>query len=194
MKTCAIEDCGKSIHRRSFCCAHYNRFNRHGDPLAGGPLQAAKGEPRRWLESHIDYQGEECLPWPFSKNPDGYGQVQLDGIQMKASRAMTILAHGDPPAPGLHAAHSCGRGHLGCVNPRHLRWATPAENSADRIKHGTDTRGSKSWNALLAESDVIEIREAYATGEFSRKEIAEEVGVSPSVITNIVTRRAWNHI
>ena len=189
--TCSVEDCEKPTAARGWCSAHYERFRRHGDPLAGG---ASPGEPRRWLENHKDHQGDECVVWPFATLPTGYGHTQMNGIGMNASRAMCILAHGEPPEPGLHAAHSCGRGHLGCVNPRHLRWATPAENNADKLDHGTAPRGSRNVGAKLTESEVIEIREVYATGEFLQREIADEVGVNASVISNIVTRTTWKHI
>lgn len=50
---------------------------------------------------------------------------------------MCQKAHGDPPSPKHDAAHSCGRGHEGCVNPNHLSWKTKKQNQADRITHGT---------------------------------------------------------
>jgi hypothetical protein len=194
MTTCSIECCEKPAYCKTFCHAHYGRFKRHGHPLRGGTPRAAPGEPARWLYDHTDHQGSDCLPWPFAKNIDGYGLVYLDGTQMIASRMMCILAHGAPSEPAFQAAHSCGNGHLGCVNPLHLRWATPSENQAERIDHGTDSRGSGNGRAKLTEADVIEIREVFATGEFSKKEIAAECGVTPSLIGSIIKRKAWTHI
>ena len=35
MKQCTIEDCPKPLRARGWCEAHYARWKRHGDPLAG---------------------------------------------------------------------------------------------------------------------------------------------------------------
>lgn len=33
--TCAIVDCGKPLYCRGWCSGHYQRWNKHGDPLGG---------------------------------------------------------------------------------------------------------------------------------------------------------------
>jgi hypothetical protein len=58
----------------------------------------------------------------------------------RAHRVMCEIAHGPKPAPGFVAAHTCGKGREGCVNPRHLRWASQKENMADKLLHGTSNR------------------------------------------------------
>lgn len=86
-------------------------------------------------ETALPFEGNECLEWPYSGNNWGYGQLTVAGRLVVASRFVCEIAHGDPPTPEYQAAHSCGNGHLGCVNPQHLRWATPKENSADKIRN-----------------------------------------------------------
>lgn len=34
-RTCSVEGCREPVLHRDWCCAHYNRWRRHGDPLAG---------------------------------------------------------------------------------------------------------------------------------------------------------------
>ena len=34
---CSVEDCGKPSFQRGWCSAHWHRWQRYGDPLAGGP-------------------------------------------------------------------------------------------------------------------------------------------------------------
>ena len=34
--TCSIDGCEKSVFARKWCCAHYKRWRKYGDPLAGG--------------------------------------------------------------------------------------------------------------------------------------------------------------
>lgn len=79
---------------------------------------------------------DDCIEWPFGRDRDGYGVFYLspngDRRQRKtsANRAVSLLTFGDPPADGMHAAHSCHN--RSCINPRHLRWATVQENIDDR--------------------------------------------------------------
>ena len=44
-RTCSIEGCGRSVRARGWCNAHYIRYRRHGDPLAGGAQLSP--DPRR---------------------------------------------------------------------------------------------------------------------------------------------------
>lgn len=127
------------------CYGHDYRVRIYGDALAGGPI---KFRPRtqtnyQWLKAHVGHAGTECLVWPFGRFSNGYGQVYIQGKNCVASREMCILAHGNPPTPSHEAAHRCGNGHLGCVNPQHLRWATAAENQADKLTH-QEVRGPEA--------------------------------------------------
>jgi len=102
---------------------------------------------------------------------------------------MCILAHGEPPTPAHQASHSCGKGHEGCVSPRHLRWATASENEADKIDHGTVRRGSSINTAKLTEADVRQIRELYDS--VGRAALARRYGILPTTVWQVATRRSW---
>ena len=141
----------------------------------------------KWTEQHKDYQGENCLCWPFSKNPSGYGQFKIAGKSTLASHAMCIAAHGNPPEAGMQAAHSCGKGHLGCVNPRHLRWATREENMADARAHGTWVHGERQGRSKLVRHEVLQIR----ADEREHAVIAEEFGVARQTVSKIKARKSW---
>lgn len=184
---CRIEGCGTTVKALGCCLKHYTRQIRHGD--AGVKLAASNGEARSWLEAHVDYQGDDCLIWPFSRMDNGYAIVRHGGSSRVASRVMCELAHGAPPTADHEAAHSCGFGHLGCVNPSHVRWATHLENVADQIKHGTTQRGSKNVNAKLTEANVRSIRAVM--NKKSQRGIAAEFGVSSSVIRDIAKGKTW---
>lgn len=185
-RICSVEGCGKKHVARGFCRAHLWRWRKYGDPLAG---RTPVGVPLKWLRSHIDHQGEDCLPWPFAKFSDGYAEVVFDGRPVKAARVMCIMAHGNSPEASLDAAHSCGNGHLGCVNPRHLRWATRSDNLMDRVEHGTANRGIKNGAAKLTNQDVIAIRKL--EGRMNQGTIAKTFGVSATAVWMIHTRKNW---
>lgn len=177
---CSVQGCNRPAETRNYCNRHYHRWLRHCDPLGGDKFRCPRGEPIRWLKDRSAHEGDECLIWPYARlDDDGYGP----------SREMCRLAHGEPPTPQHHAAHSCGKGHEGCVNPKHLRWATPLENAADMYVHGTILRGSSHPRSKLSEEDVRAIRSLI--GKRSHVEIASMFGVSPMTIAAIKHRRVW---
>jgi hypothetical protein len=87
----------------------------------------------RWIRDHLDYPHEDyCLLWPFARHTNGYAPIGRNGTNTYVHRYICQHIHGDPPTPKHHAAHSCGRGAEGCVNPRHLSWKTNSENQLER--------------------------------------------------------------
>lgn len=149
---------------------------------------AAKGEAQKWVRMHAHHTGDECLFWPFGGNQYGYGQVWHDGRMSLVHRVMCELTSGPPPSPQHDCAHTCGRGHLGCCNPRHLKWKTKSDNQADRLRHGTMVRGSDAPNAKLTESDVVAIRSANG---IAQKDLAAQYGVSRATLSQIINYRKW---
>lgn len=187
-KICVIEGCcnpaGVPGSARGMCRAHYRRWYRHGDPLAGATGMNARPN---WIEKNKGYTGDDCLVWPFSKTPSGYGQIKISGKSTLASHAMCIAAHGPAPKAGMQAAHSCGNGHLGCVNPRHLRWATRKENMADAKQHGTWAHGEKQGGSKLTREQV----EAIRTSAETHQALADRHGIARQTVTKIKAGKLW---
>lgn len=189
-KLCSIPDCGKPALKRGWCSSHYQRWLKGGDPLSGGAYRAARGELLKFVHSvALLHKSNECLIWPFGSGTDGYGKIQVKGKTLRAPRLICELAHGKPPTLKHEAAHSCGNGHLGCVSPNHLRWATNIENHADRLIHGTHLRGERQPLAKLTAANVQFIRES--AGRLKQRELAEMFGVTQANISNILTNRHW---
>lgn len=142
-----------------------------------------------WLEAHIDHVGSECLIWPFSCSR-GYPQISISQKVQKASRVMCERANGPPPTPKHEAAHSCGRGHQGCIHPQHLSWKTRTENQQDRTKHGTAGRGqARHLKWKLTPEDVTTIRAI--GGLVTKEELGRRFNVTPSNIAKILSRKTW---
>lgn len=172
---------------KGFCHRHYARWARHGDPLAG---RTFVGKPQVFFETVVlAHQGDECLIWPFAKLGRGYGQVALAGKKVGAHRAVCEKVHGPAPSDQHYAAHNCGQGHLGCVAPRHVRWASPSENQADRVRHGTHCRGSAAPRVKLTIAQVREIRTLL--GSQSSRALARRFNVSHRAIEMIKARKTW---
>ncbi len=188
-RICSIPDCGKRQLAFGFCRTHYNRFKKHGNPLGG---QTFRGAPKKFIDDVIAAEmGDDCLIWPFCRKADGYASINCKGRSTLASRVVCQEAHGEPP-PNHEAAHSCGNGRLGCVNPKHLRWATPQENSADKLLHGTHNRGENCGMSKLTGEAVSNIRSALAAGT-GMNDLAERYHVSPRTIRHIRDGDRWNY-
>jgi len=186
--TCSVVDCNALAYCKGYCESHYRRFSKYGDPLSG---RTRNGAPVDFLRSVA--KTDQCIDWPYLVNEAGYGQVRLDGKMMNAHRAALIIHNGKPELEGAHAAHKPIKCHnRRCVNPRHLRWATPSENMRDRALDGTQARlhGTKHGAAKLTEADVVEIRRA----KTPQRKLALEYGVSLSTINGIILGKRWKHV
>jgi hypothetical protein len=148
------------------------------------------GLPKQWIDAHVNYDGDGCLPWPYTRTVQGYARVWHNQTMYPAHRLMCEIVHGRPPQEHMDAAHSCGNGHLGCMNHKHLRWATKAENSADRRIHGTAPLGEASHRAKLRSIDVEEIKRRVRCGERQRH-LGVEFGVSEAQVSRIVNGKRW---
>lgn len=190
-RLCSIEGCGKKHFTRGWCGAHYYKWKKHGDPL-GGRRGASPGAPLKWINGNADYTGDDCLTWPFEIGRYGYGTIKHDGKRRVASRVMCEVAHGKPSNEALQAAHSCGNGHLGCMNPRHLRWATKRQNIEDMKLHGTFGAAQMKKATVLNPEKVRAIRSM--AGQMTQKGIARAIGVSACVVGKVVRGESWTWV
>lgn len=136
-----------------------------------------------------------CIIWPFARNSAGYavfGSRRGSVRSSLVSRVMCAIANGNPMDPSLEAAHLCGNGSRGCINPAHLAWKTSKENSEDTIRHGKSNKGDVNGQAKLCASDVIRIRDL--SKKHTQKEIARLFNINKSTVSLIVNRKRWDHI
>ena len=98
-----------------------------------------RGAPKEWLDNALKANTDECLEWPFfvlTKGSDkGYGKY----LKQYTHRIVCKLAHGEPLPDKPFALHACHN--RKCCNPKHLRWGSAKENTADMITAGRQT----SW-------------------------------------------------
>lgn len=135
---CSVKNCNGRSYCHGFCQKHFMRWKRHGNPLYNHTEQVLQ-----FIEQAIKYKKADCLLWPFkSKAGKGYPVARINGEGQYVHRYICDRVHGSAPSLSHQVAHSCGRGHLGCINPKHLRWATPKENSQDTLKHGVGANQS----------------------------------------------------
>jgi hypothetical protein len=188
IRRCSVEGCNGAHIAKGLCRKHYSRMARHGDPLIAGGT--AQGEAKEFYQSVVlKYSGEDCLIWPYAKSESGYGVILRRGMMRNVSRVVCEDAYGPPPTNDHQAAHSCGKGHLGCVSKGHVSWKTPSGNQLDRLAHGTDNRGEKHNLAKLKEKQVREI--ISLKGHETQQSIACRYGVSSRTVSDIHRGRRW---
>lgn len=121
---CSITGCPRRCTRPKYgwCEAHYTRWRRHGDPVAGGPDRILDDDEARFW-SKVD-KTPTC--WLFTGAlAGGYGRFYLAGGLVPAHRYAYELLVGPIPE-GLQLDHLCRV--RNCVNPGHLEPVTQREN------------------------------------------------------------------
>ena len=172
---CTVDDCERDQAAKGLCNKHYSRMLRTGDPLQ--VITTVTGEPHLYYKDVVlTYDGDDCLEWPYGKHSKGYGHL-WDG-------ARPIGVH-------AHASNTCGR--ASCCNHKHIRWATPMENNADKKLHGTSQRGAINGNSKLTETKVLEIKELLKKS-LPQCEIARLFSVSQKTIWMILHGKSWSHV
>lgn len=179
---CAVFGCKCEIYAKNYCRKHWRANNLYGNPLA---FKSKKGMPETFIRNLLLNLNRECCEWPFAKDENGYGIYMSGNRKVPAHRFVLNLFTFQNPTD-LHAAHGpCNN--PSCVNPLHLSWKTPRENSLDKIRDGTVCRGESQHNSRLSESQVLDIY----TSPLDRQTLAKKFDVSPSAIDGIVQGRNW---
>ena len=146
--------------------------------------------PQRW---------KGCLlTAKINHNRSGYRQVALTrkGHPHYAYVHRLVLEAFVGPCPaGMETAHGDGNSSNNALS--NLRWATPPNNHADKVQHGTDPKGERNGMARLTEDDVREIRRRYrrvSYHESNAVELMREFGLTRSGLLDVVKRRKWAHV
>lgn len=181
---CSINKCGRESICRGWCRMHYQRWLTHGSPLAG---RSFVGRQRAFIESNVlRHSSYDCLRWPFSFR-NGYPRFWNSG-GISVHRYICERWHGRSPSPNHHAAHDCGN--KWCVAPRHLRWATPAENNADKNRHGTAQKAERNGNSKLTTRQAVTIYHSLKPYSL----LASKYGVTVQCVYSIKKRKSWRHL
>lgn len=154
--------------------------------------RARRGEALKAFRELIALETNDCVLWPFGIGSHGYGDlchVFADERKTNTHVASCALAHGDRRRDkAVEVEHVCGV--RLCINPRHLRWASSAENNRRKREHGTLLFGERHPIAKLTEKQIIEIRAA--TGP--QWLIAERFGVHQTCISAVRRHQNWRHV
>jgi predicted XRE-type DNA-binding protein len=137
--------------------------------------------------------GELCLCHQTSSRNYKVVQVKIDGVwRNRLVHRLVLEAFRRPPQRGEVGRH---------INDEpldnrltNLAWGTRYDNAQDARRNGGIPQGEARAGSKLTESDVLEIRQRYANGRLTQRELAEEYGVDPSRISHVVNNKGWLHV
>jgi hypothetical protein len=168
------------------------RWYRHGTTDTPANAKRPKHIPfADWFWSFFQPNGD-CLDWTRMLTDDGYGHVRYMGKMQTTHRVAWTLTNGPIP-DGLHVLHTCDR--RACGNVDHLFLGTNAENVADAVNKGRQTRlpGEANPSAKLTRLDVLAARAMRAQG-MTGQQIGDVLGVSKKTANAILRGSSWAHV
>lgn len=146
---------------------------------------------RFWKYTKI---AEGCWEWQSAKICiDGRcaGVLRISNRNVYASRFSWEL-HNGPIPDGLLVCHHCDNAL--CVRPDHLFLGTSADNSADMVRKGRQTKGITHYRAKLTDAQVREIRSLQVTGYGFYSETARKYGITEATFRLVYRRKTWKHV
>lgn len=149
-----------------------------------------------------------CWVWTAGKNDFGYGVFWVKGKSHNAHRVSAEWAGIVIPV-GLIVRHKCDN--PSCVNWEHLEPGTYKQNSNDARVRGRTATGDRNGARLYPErmvhfsgednpiavlnaAKVIAMRQAYAAGGVTYRQLGKQYGVHGTTVFYVVKRRIWTHV
>lgn len=153
---------------------------------------------RRFCNAFRLGTADECWAWTGYGNGKGYGLIGVDGGQMQAHRLAYTLFVGPIPH-GLHILHACDNPL--CVNPRHLRAGTHADNMAEMRERRRSASADRNPRAVLSEAQARAIREIArrhpprrGRGNGPCAFLARWFGVSDNAVHAVANGTSWRSL
>lgn len=129
-----------------------------------------------------------CWPWRGAFFSNGYGAFNWRGKVVRAHRVAYELFFGVEIHAEKVAMHKCDN--PACCNPLHIEIGNTDDNVRDRDSKERQARGERIATAKLCAEDIQRIRR----DPRQQRVIANEYGVSKSLIGNIKRGESWRHV
>lgn len=122
--------------------------------------------------------------------------IRIEGVRHNIAIHRLVLETFIGPCPDGHVANhkNCNKADNRLEN---LEWVSQLYNVGHAIEHGHfffSPIGESHPGSKLTSEQVLEIRQLYDTGQYTKVALGQMFGVSDSNIRAIVFRRAWKHI
>lgn len=134
-----------------------------------------------------------CINWIGSVSKQGYPMFYTEHDAMIfAHRAIYEDTYGRIRGD-MRIIKACGN--KLCVNPEHLQLGDCRDVYHNEQRHGRNwvhkRYGEENNASKLKATQVLEIRETYASGGHRMKDLARQYGVSQALISLIVRKKRW---
>lgn len=119
----------------------------------------------------------------------------LDGrcVDKPIHQLVLLTFVGPRPYPEYDSCHDDGDAKNNFLS--NLYWGTRQHNAEDRIRHGTQVKGTQVSLSKLTEEQVNEIKQTLPNWKKGMgKYFAEKFGVGSSTISSVKTGFTWKHI
>ncbi len=121
-----------------------------------------------------------------------YASIYTDGGRyVQVNRCVCAAFHGPAPSARHEAAHLNSDSLINRED--NLSWATPKENCAHKVLHGTNPQGERNGCARLRDADIDPLFDRYISGD-KAADLGAELGVSAGAVKAVVARRTWLHV
>ncbi len=149
------------------------------------------------MKDLIDRFEEKVTPEPFSgchlwagaRDRDGYGRINVNGINRTAHTVSYELYTGEIP-DDLMVLHRCDT--PPCVNPNHLFLGSHLDNKHDSMSKKRHAYGTRVHSCSLTAAKVEKIRKEYPG--MTLIELGKLYDVDSTTVWKIVTRKSWRHL
>ena len=94
-----------------------------------------------WVKDNCIIDRNQCWNWNKSCNPNGYGQIRLEGKNGYVHRVVYSVFVQEIPE-NLIVRHKCDN--KKCCNPEHLELGTRSENQLDNVIRNSDYKPSSN--------------------------------------------------
>jgi len=152
-------------------------------------LGRVRSLPRRMDKSRRKIYGGVVLRCEIAGN--GYIRATMRRYRQRINRPvhhLVLEAFVGPCPSGMQGCHNDGVPSNNRLS--NLRWDTPTNNHADKVRHGTMLRGETHPHSKLTEADVRTILESPEDAST----LAERLPVCAGTIENIRRRKSWRHL
>jgi len=172
-----MEEAWRSLERlghRGYDVSNLGRVRSYWKYGGGGGIT---NSIQKMLNPFTDADGYLCLRF--------FGGGIYKSAKVHRLVAMAFLGESDLP----YVCHRDG-------NPQNNRyenlyWATPKQNTADMVKHGTMCYGEKHPGSKLTKQNVIDARLSYAAGGISSQELADKYKITQGIMHAILSGKKW---
>lgn len=186
---CGVDGCTAEAMRYGVCRSHWRTFCKSKVDLSQlSEIDLIKVKWRFWSRINKG-KDDECWEWMGVISNTGYGRLSIKDKYFSAHHLMWFFTY--KVMPTLFLLHQCDNKR--CVNPRHLKEGTHAENMRESSERQLHARGVDSPKSKFTESDILLIRKQKQQGQ-SYSQLATLWNVNRSTIQSIVQRWTWAHI